>query len=421
MFGHCPWWPIDKARSWQHNLEPMIHANAFALAAGSMVSNFWEVVVDVWNSGLFGISLGNLIISGLILVAFLLGRKVFSRFVLGWLRSVTKRTATHFDDRVLEGLEPPIRFIPVVLGIFLSTEYLNLAGSFAEIADNVNRSLIVFAIFWGLTGVVKPLSFLLHRLEKVFTPSMVEWLIKAIRWGIIFVGAATILEIWGIRVGPIIAGLGLLGVAVALGAQDLFKNLIAGLLILAEKRFLRGDWIRVDGVVEGTVESIGFRSTLVRRFDKAPVYVPNSALSDNAVTNFSAMTHRRIYWKIGLEYRTTVDQLRDIRQSIEEYVLGNPDFAKPPSVPAFVRVDSFGDSSIDMMLYCFTRTTDWGEWLKIKEEMALHIKAVVEGAGTGFAFPSRSLYVETVPGERPEVFVPPSGRVEKAEKAGKAG
>ncbi|MDX1581006.1 MAG: mechanosensitive ion channel, partial [Alphaproteobacteria bacterium] len=73
----------------------------------------------------------------------------------------------------------------------------------------------------------------------------------------------------------------------------------------------------------------------------------------------------------------------------------------------FVRIDSFNDSSIDILLYCFTRTTNWGEWLEIKERLALKVKEIVEGAGTGFAFPSRSLYVESLPGEAPEVYVPP--------------
>ena len=212
----------------------------------------------------------------------------------------------------------------------------------------------------------------------------------------------------GIQIGPVLAGLGLLGVAVALGAQDLFKNLIAGLLIIIEKRFSHGDWILVDGVVEGTVESFGFRSTVVRRFDKAPVHVPNSRLSDNAVTNFSAMTYRRIYWRIGVVYGTTIEQLRQIRDEIERYVLESDEFVSPEEAPTFVRVDSFGDSSIDIMLYCFTRTTNWGEWLAAKERLAYEVKQIVEGAGSSFAFPSRSLYIETPAGERAEVFVPPT-------------
>ena len=286
-------------------------------------------------------------------------------------------------------------------------QYLSLPGIYAEIADSLVRSLIAFTIFWGLLELTSILSSLLTRLEKHFTHELISWLIKALRIVVIFIGAATVLQIWGIQVGPIIAGAGLLGVAVALGAQDLFKNLIAGILILGEKRFRNGDWIRVEGVVEGTVESIGFRSTMVRRFDKAPVMVPNTKLADTAVTNFSAMTHRRIFWKIGVTYTTNIDQLRKIRDQIEEYIIGNPDFASPKDVSTFVRIDSFNASSIDIMLYCFTLTTDWGEWLKVKEQLAYQVKQIVEDTGTSFAFPSQSIYVESIPSERPEIFVPP--------------
>jgi MscS family membrane protein len=294
------------------------------------------------------------------------------------------------------------------MGAFIATEYLDLSGMVETIAAHLVRSLVVFTIFWGFYNAVDPLSGLLGRLEKVFSRALVEWLVKAIKFGIVFIGGATILEIWGIKVGPLIAGLGLFGVAVALGAQDLFKNLISGILVIAEKRFGDGDWIRVDGVVEGTVESIGFRSTRIRRFDRAPVQVPNSQLSDRAVTNFSAMTHRRIYWTIAVEYRTSVEQLRRIRDEIERYVLDDPDFAKPPEVATFVRIDKFSDSSIDIMLYCFTVTTNWGEWLEIKERLAYRIKEIVEGAGSAFAFPSQSVYVETMPSDVPEPFVPPA-------------
>ncbi len=372
------------------------------------LTDFWALVVDVWENGLLGVNIGQVLIAVAILVVFLLIRRLFTRFVVARVRAWTQRTSTDLDNRVLEALEGPIRFIPVVMGVFFATEALSLTGAVAVGAENLVRSMIALTIFWAIYQVVEPLSFVLERLERVFTPAIIDWLKKAIKIAFVFIGAATILEIWGIQVGPILAGLGLLGVAVALGAQDLFKNLIAGILILAEKRFNQGDWIRVDGVVEGVVETIGFRSTLVRRFDKAPVHVPNSWLADNAVTNFSRMTHRRIYWKIGVEYRTTVDQLRRVRDGIEDYVLGNDDFAKPPDVPTFVRIDSFNDSSIDIMLYCFTVTTNWGEWLAIKEQLAYRIKEIVEGAGSGFAFPSQSLYVETVPSEAPEPFVPPT-------------
>ena len=372
------------------------------------IEQFWILVVDVWESGLFGIDIGRYIIAILIFSLFILLRRLFRKIAISRLKVLTEKTETKIDDQVFQALEEPIQFIPIVLGIFLATEYLQLSGDFEAIAERFNRSLIVFVIFWGVIRCVRPMSFLLRKLEKVFTSEMMDWLLKAIRGAFIFIGAATILEIWGIKVGPIIAGLGLFGVAVALGAQDLFKNLISGILIIAEQRFMKGDWILVNGVVEGTVENIGFRSTLVRRFDKAPVFVPNANLSDQSVINFSAMTHRRIYWKLGVEYRTTVEQLRSIRDAIEHYILNTPEFVKPPEVPTFVRIDTFNESSIDIMVYCFTKTTKWGEWLEIKEALAYRIKETVEGAGTGFAFPSQSVYVETLPADTPEIYIPPS-------------
>lgn len=368
---------------------------------------FWEIVVDVWKSGLYGIDIGRITVAVLIFLGFLIIRRLFSRILVHRISLLTQKTSTPLDDQALEVVQKPVSFIPVVLGAYFAMEHLNLSGNLEIFADRLIRSLIVFVIFWGLVRLVQPLSVLLRGMEKVFSMPMVEWFVKAVRIAFIFIGGATILEIWGIRVGPIIAGLGLMGVAVALGAQDLFKNLISGILVLVEKRFHPGDWILVRGVVEGTVETIGFRSTVVRRFDKAPVYVPNSKLSDDSLVNYSAMTHRRIYWIIGVEYRTTIEQLRTIRDRIEDYILQSEAFAHPPEVSTFVRIDRFSDSSIDIMLYCFTRTTVWGEWLELKEQLAYRVKQIVEEAGTGFAFPSQSLYVETVPYENPEVFVPP--------------
>lgn len=373
------------------------------------LQEFWTLVLDVWNNGLYGIDVGKILASLLIVYVSMLFRHLFSRIVLGRLRALTKRTKTDIDDEVIDVIEKPVSFLPIVIGIFFATEVLNLTDNLAEGADNLNRSLITFNIFWAFYNVIGPLSLTFGKLKDIFSSSMINWLIKAMHGLFIFLGVASILEIWGIQVAPLIAGLGLFGVAVALGAQDLFKNLISGLFIIGERRFHPGDWIKIDGIVEGTVEEIGFRTTTVIRFDKAPVYVPNAKLSDNAATNFSRMSHRRIYWKIGLLYDTSKDQLKNIRQDIENYILENDEFANPPDVATFVRIDSFNDSSIDIMLYCFTKTTVWGEWLEIKERLALKIKEIVEFHESGFAYPSQSIYIENLPdnnlAEKAETFL----------------
>jgi MscS family membrane protein len=358
---------------------------------------FWALVVDVWQHGVFGIDVGQILIALGILLLFVFMRKLMAHFVINRLKVYTARTKTEIDDEVLDALERPLSFIPVVIGVFISSQYLAPEGYAANFIANVNRSLVAYALFWALFRLVEPFSYVVGNLQTIFTESMLNWLIRALKIAFVLLGGATILEIWGIAVGPLIAGLGLFGVAVALGAQDLFKNLIAGVFILGERRFQPGQWIRVDGVVEGTVVNIGFRTTIVRRFDRAPEYVPNSRLADNVVTNFTEMSHRRIYWTIGLEYRTTLDQLRRIRDEIEAYITDSDEFADASEVPTFVRIDSFNASSIDIMIYCFTKTTVWGEWLEIKERLACKIKEIVEGADAGFAFPSQSIYVETWP------------------------
>lgn len=358
------------------------------------VIDLWQIVSDVWETSLFGLDAGNAILAVLVITFSLLFRGFIAHRIIGFLARLAGRTKTNIDDELLRALEEPLKLIPVIIGIFFALRLLGPTDDTLLVFNRAFASLIAFAIFWSLVRAVDPVVAVAKPLQSALTPEIMSWIRKAAKGLFIFIGGAAILETWGIQVGPFLAGLGIFGVAVALGAQDLFKNLIAGFLVLAEKRFQVGDWIKVDGVVEGTVEGINFRSTTVRRFDKGPVYVPNSKLADNAVTNFSRMTHRRIYWKIGLLYSSSTDQLRAVRQGIHDYILANDDFLHPPAGTLFVHINSFNDSSIDLMIYCFTKTSDWGEWLQIKEDFACAIKEIVAEANTDFAFPSRTIYLE---------------------------
>jgi MscS family membrane protein len=376
----------------------------------------WEIVLRVWDTSFAGYNVGDgLVAMGVLAIAFLV-RGLFSHLVLRRLIEFAERTDNNLDSKVVNALKGPIKLIPVIVGVYIAFTILDFHAETAPInGTKLVEMLIVIALFWALHNVVVPVSHLMTPLRKALTPVMVDWLAKFLRILFIVIGAAAVLQIWGIPVAPVLGGLGLLGVAIGLGAQDLFRNLIAGILILTEKRFVPGEWILVDGVVEGTVEQINFRSTLIRRFDRSPVFVPNSKLADNAVTNFTRMTHRRIRWIIGVEYKTTTEQLQYVRDKVLDFILNHPEFAKPPEVPTFMRVDSFGPSSIDYLLYAFTVTTNWGEWLRVKEELALAVKAIVEEAGSSFAFPSTSIYMD----DGAEVFVPPAvrGHAGKADAA----
>ena len=371
-------------------------------------NSFTDLFLDVWNNGVFGINATDIIVSLVIFLLFYLLRRLIARFILNRLSRIVSRTSNQIDDAVIEVLDGPLKFLPVVLGFFIASSYLDVSDNNQDFLDLLNRSLMTIFIFWLLHQLIIPFSFVIKNFESKISKPLVDWTLKGLKILVIVLGAVAILELWGIRVGPVIAGLGLFGVAVALGAQDLFKNLISGIMILMEKRFTVGDVILVSGEVEGVVEQIGFRSTLVRRFDSTPVMVPNYKFAEQSVTNYTRRHHRRIRWLIGLEYRTSIDQLKNIRDEINNLIEKDDNFAKNQNASFYVRIDSFSDSSIDMLVQTFTVTNEWAEFLKIKENLAVKIIEIVENNEAGFAFPSQSLYVEKLSDEKTEIFNPQS-------------
>ncbi len=355
-------------------------------------ANFKELFLSVWETGILGINFLQILIGLGIFLLFLIFRGLISKLIIKKLEIISKRTTNKLDDAFVKAMEGPARFLPIVLGFFFASYYINFSEDSRLFIDNINRTLITILLFWIIHQIIEPISYVLSGLDKILTRELIGWIIKLLKILIFILGAAAVLELWGIKIGPIIAGLGLFGVAVALGAQDLFKNLISGILVLVEKRFKMGDWIHVEGIIEGIVERIGFRSTVIRKFDKSLAIIPNFQFAENAVINVSQTTNWLISWMITLQYDTTVDQLKTIRNQIEEHINSNEDF--DTSIGVAVRVDKFSDSSIDMYVRCFSKTDSWNEWLSVKENLALEIKQIVEKNGASFAFPSQSIYVE---------------------------
>ena len=360
----------------------------------NVLENFKNLFIEIWQQGIAGINFTQIGVGIVIFLLFLLLRGLISNFILKRLQNYVDKTSNKFDDALVKASTGPIKFLPIVLGIFVASSYMEFDGKMLVFVDNINRSLITILIFWLIHQIVEPLTYLIRRVEELLSKDLLNWVVKANKILIIFFGFAATLDIWGIKIAPIIAGLGLFGVAVALGAQDLFKNLISGVLVLVEKRFKIGDWIYVEGITEGIVERIGFRSTVIRKFDKSIATIPNSSFAENAVVNISETTNWRISWIITLQYNSTIDQLKNIRDQIEKYIENNKDFKIGEDTEHAVRIDKFSDSSIDLYVRCFTVTNEWGEWLKVKERLAVEVKKIVESNGASFAFPSTSIYVE---------------------------
>ena len=355
-------------------------------------NNFSDLFLSVWSKGIRGVDIFQILIGIGIFFIFLIFRGIISKVIIKRLEAITKRTTNKLDDTFVHAMEGPARFLPIVLGFFIASYYMSFGEDARAIVDTINRTLITILIFWLIHQIVEPISYILSGLDKMLTRELIGWIIKSLKILIFILGLAAVLELWGIKIGPIIAGLGLFGVAVALGAQDLFKNLISGILVLVEKRFKIGDWILVEGIIEGVVEKIGFRSTVLRKFDKSLAIIPNFQFAENAVINISETTNWRIDWAITLQYDTTVDQLKKIRDEIENHIKKSEDFDN--AVGIAVRVEKFSDSSIDMRVRCFTTSNSFSTWLEVKEKLAIEIKQIVEGNSAAFAFPSQSIYIE---------------------------
>jgi len=352
-----------------------------------------EIITNVWNEGFLGIGITEIIVSLLIFIAGAISRAFFVGRVLKWLENLTSQTDSEIDDVLLKSLKKPLGYIPMTIALYCVAVYLPLTGMADTFATNLIEAMIAFTIFSAFANSVAPI-FQAFTSRAILTRSMTMWLERAARIIIWIIGLGIILDIFGIQIGPLVAGLGLFSVAVALGAQDLFKNLISGLLIIGENRFQPGDRIEVPGSLHGMVEDIGFRSTLVRMFDTAPMLVPNKDLSDVKVINHGNMVFRRISWHLNLIYSTTQEQLAKICDDITTYIDSSDDFTENPEQESFARTEELASSSIDIRVLCYTDPVGLTDFSKIKQNLIFEIIKIVRSNGSEFAYPSTSVYVE---------------------------
>jgi MscS family membrane protein len=321
-------------------------------------------------------------------------RKPVANLVFKLSKMIAEGVGFTLGSQIEESVRPAIEVFVVAFGALIAHESIQMPEPYFGIIGDLITTVSVAAVFVVIYSLTSSLPQFFAGKHTSRVPGQMSWVVRLVQFLVVFVGIAAVFKVWGIDLGPVLTGMGLAGAAVALAAQDYLKNLMAGFHNAAEGRFREGDWISIEGLIEGTVESVDLRSTLVRRFDKAPVYVPNSELANNLLINFSRCPHRRIRWLISLTYATSGNTLRIIRERIEQYIDQSDLYVNADLAARYVRIDSFNDSSIDMQILCFSQSNVWADYLEAKEELALAIKSIVVEAGGSFAFPSRSIYME---------------------------
>jgi MscS family membrane protein len=269
-----------------------------------------------------------------------------------------------------------------------------------QVVDKIFLLLFIISGFWIFLRIIDFIAqVFLHRAsftESKSDDQMVPFIKELTKiLTIIFAIFVLMGSVFNMNVATIIAGLGIGGIAVALAAQDTLQNLLGSFTIFADKPFVVGDLIRIDKY-EGTIEKVGFRSTLIRTLDKTMVIIPNKKMVDSPLENLSLRNLRRMKFNVGLQYDTPAAVILKISKEIEEYVNKH----EATSDDTLATFDSFGDSSLNLQVLYFIEIVDYSEYMKIRQEINYGIMEIVTRNGAEFAFPSQTVYHQ-YPGGKP--------------------
>ncbi len=356
------------------------------------MESYLSEFINILNYKFLSLPLYKIILAFVVLSFFLIARKAFTIYFIKTLRLLTKKTKTDIDDKFLKALKEPLKFLFVIGGFYFFLFFLEVKNA---VAYHILKGFLIFDVFWAIYNIINEFEESVYKLLGRFGKASRElagFVIKIIKILVISIGIIALLQDWGINVTGFIASLGLGGLAFALAAKDTAANIFGGIAILTDNIFKIGEWVKI-GNVEGIVEDIGMRTTKIRAFDKRLIIVPNATIANSSVENFSRRDKRRIMMRIGLVYDTPVDKVKKIVEDIRNMLLNHPEIAKDESL--LIYFDQFEDSALSIFCYFFTNTAVWKDYLRIREDINLKIKEIVEQNGSSFAFPSNSVYFET--------------------------
>ena len=276
---------------------------------------------------------------------------------------------------------------------YLALVQLNLIGAVGSAIELAATAVMFLAGAWMAWRLAPVVAEAIIASPSIAPESIDAHLIRVSARLLGIVGGMALLAVGADRLGVpvygIIAGLGVGGLAIALAAQPTIENLLGGLSLFADKPVRVGDFCKYGDTV-GTVEAIGIRSTRIRGVDRTVTTIPNGALAKMPIVNFTRRDQMLINAVMGLRYETTPEQLRFILVKLREMLLGHPRVHPDPARARFI---GFGACSLDIELFAYVMTSDWAEFLVVREDILLRVMDIVEQGGAAFAFPSQTLYL----------------------------
>lgn len=368
----------------------------------AQIDEWYEALPDAWlrgriptpllREGPFGLYywqwfgmalavLASLVLAGVIALG--------ARWLLGML---TARTETAWDDLIVDRIRGPFRLW--LVGV-LTTPLFGVLGLNARVADVVatsSRGLVLVALFWGVLRIITLVQdqlLLGHwAAGQPQARTLVPLLARVLRVSVGIIAVLVVLSQFGYSVGALLTGVGIGGVALALASQKTVEHLFGSVSLAADKVFRVGDFVRI-GDAEGTVERIGLRSTSIRTVNRTVVRIPNGRLAEDRIETFGERDRFFFGHDLGVTYSTTPAQLRQITTEIEARLRQEPSLWPDNTI---VRVIAFADSAITIRVRAWFLVPDLVSFLAVQHELLLAFIEIVEGAGSSFAFPSRTVY-----------------------------
>lgn len=332
----------------------------------------------------------------IILIALILD--FIQKRVLKKLYVKLEKTKNPWDEAFLESLAKPITAFIWLWGITIAANVIadaNNVSIYKTLVQPIREIGVLLIITWFVLRLIIRIERNIIKIgrskEENYDVTTVQAITKLFRVSIVITASLIMLQQLGVSVSGVLAFGGIGGIAIGFAAKDLLSNFFGGLMIYLDRPFAVGDWIRSpDRKIEGTVENIGWRLTMIRTFDKRPLYVPNATFANIAVENPSRMTHRRIKETIGVRYEDS-DKLDEILLDIRVMLDYHDEIDSSQTL--MVNFDQFAPSSLDFFIYTFTKTTNWVKYHKVKQDILFRILQIIEKHGAEVAFPTSTLHL----------------------------
>ncbi|MEM6559055.1 MAG: mechanosensitive ion channel family protein [Myxococcota bacterium] len=335
---------------------------------------------------------------GLLLLLFLavLVRFVVGAFVVSQIRGTMQRFGVDWGDALLGRVAKPLGTLAGSGVVAMLVPSLVLPIRFGQIVLLATEVVSVFSVVWVLYRLVDLFAEWMDQraalTETKLDDQLVPLVRKALKIFIVAMGSIFILQNLDVDVAGLVAGLGIGGLAFALAAKDTVANVFGSATIFADRPFQVGDWINALGV-DGTVETVGFRSTKIRTFYDSLVSIPNAKLADAVIDNYGARTFRRIYTRLGITYDTPVEHVQAFVEGIRAIIRANP-FTRKDKYE--IHFNDYGASALEIMLYCFVKAETWSIELRERHNILMEIHRLADSLGISFAFPTQTLHIESV-------------------------